>query len=138
MRALTRTKNRIARRVSYFSCGWPGQLYPGTGRPACALLSLPLDSARRGAPGPALRALLNDMRAGRVRRCTQFLKICAIYDARNEIVHQGQLPAGEDRPSTWFIAAHLLGQVLAWFAAHPDSDLSALDADIQALPTPPA
>lgn len=129
---------RIARRVSYFSCGWPGQLYPGTGRLACALLSLPLNGRRRGAPGPALRRVLNDMRAGRVMRCTQFFDVCAIYDSRNEIVHQGQLRAGQDRPGTWFIAAQLLGSVLAWFAAHPGSDLSDLDAEIAALPTPPA
>jgi hypothetical protein len=131
-------KFRIARRVSYFSCGWPGRLYPGTGRTACTLLSLPLSGRRRGAPGPALGRVLNNMRAGRVMRCTQFFDVCAIYDARNEIVHHGQLPADQDRPDTWFIAAQLLGQVLAWFAAHPDSDLSDLDAEIAALPTPSA
>jgi len=131
-------KFRIARRVSYFWCGWPGQLYPGTGRPACALLSLPLDGQRRGAPGPALRRVLADMRAGRVMRCTQFFDVCAVYDARNEIVHHGQLSVGQDPPSTWFTGAQLLSKVLAWFAAHPDSDLSDLDAEISALPTPPA
>ena len=131
-------KFRIARRVSYFWCGWPGQLYPGTGRPACSLLSLPLDGQRRGSPGPALRRVLADMRARRVMQCTQFHDVFAIYDARNEIVHHGQLPVGQHPPSTWFIGAQLLSNVLAWFATHPESDLSDLDAEISALPTPPA
>ena len=63
-------------------------------------------------------------------RCTRFFGVCAVYDARNEIVHHGQLPVGQDPPSTWFIGAQLLSKVLAWFAAHPDSDLSDLDAEI--------
>lgn len=130
-------KFRIARRVSYFSCGWPGQLYPGTGRPTCPLLSLPLNARRSGAPGPQLRRVLDDMRNGLAIPCTQFFKVCDIYDARNEIVHRGQLPVGWKRPNTWFIAAVLLDPVLAWFASHPDSDLSELDAEIASLPTSP-
>lgn len=130
-------KFRIARRVSYFSCGWPGQLYPGAGRPACPLLSLPLSGQRPGAPGPQLQRVLRDMQAGRAHPCTRFFQVCRIYDARNEIVHRGRLPANWQRPDTWFIAAHLLSPVLAWFASHPDSDLSELDDEIAALPTPP-
>jgi len=129
-------KFRIARRASYFSCGWPRQLYPGTGRPACPLLSLPLDSRRPGAPGRELKTLLHDMRAGRAHPCTYFLDVCDVYDARNEIVHRGQLPASWPRPDTWFIAAHLLGQVLAWFARHPGAELSLLDSEISSLPPP--
>jgi hypothetical protein len=129
-------KFRIARRVSYFCCGWPGQFYAGTGRSACPLLSLPLSDRRRGAPGPELQRVLRDMRAGRVNPCTRFFEVCHICNARNEIVHRGRLPADSKRPDTWFIAALLLGPVLAWFAGHPDSDLSELDAEIAALPTP--
>jgi hypothetical protein len=128
-------KFRIARRVSYFSCGWPGRLYPGTGRPACPLLSLPLGSGQHaGKPGPQLANILRNMREGRANRCSMFFQVCHIYEARNAIVHRGRLPAGWKRPDTWFIAALLLGPVLVWFADHPDSDLSELDADIAALP----
>jgi proteasome lid subunit RPN8/RPN11 len=77
------------------------------------------------------------MRTGRATPCTRFFQVCRIYDARNELVHRGRLPTESKRPDTWFIAAHLLRPVLAWFASHPDSDLSELDADISALPTPP-
>ena len=129
-------KFRIARRVSYFSCGWPRQLYPGTGRLACPLLSLPLSDRRQGAPGHQLRAVLRDMREGRSNPCTTFFEVCHLYDARNEIVHRGRLPVSSKRPDTWFIAALLLGPVLTWFASHPTSDLSELDAEIAALPTP--
>jgi hypothetical protein len=130
-------KFRIARRASYFWCGWPRQLYPGTGRLACPLLSLPLHHRRPGAPSLELKTLLHDMRAGRTLGCTYFLDVCDIYDARNEIVHRGQLPAHWKRPDTWFIGAHLLSQVLAWFARHPDAELSLLDSEISSLPTPP-
>ena len=133
-------KTRIARRASYFSCGWPGQAYPGTGRAACPLLSLPLRSEqhRRGAPGPELQGILDEMREGRRIPCTRFVQVRGIYSARNKIVHEGRLPAGWAHPDTWFIAALLLGPVLAWFASHPDSNLSELDAEIAALPAPPA
>jgi hypothetical protein len=131
-------KFRIARRVSYFSCGWPGQLYPNTGRLACPLLSLPLSDQRQGAPGPRLQRVLRDMRAGRANPCTTFFQACHIYEARNEIVHRGQLPVNSKHPGTWFIAALLLRPLLTWFASHLDSDLSELDADIAALPTPSA
>lgn len=123
-------KFRIARRVSYFSCGWPGELYPGTARVPCALMSLPLDGRRSGAPGPALRGVLDDMRAGRSMRCSTFLDVLDIYDLRNQIVHEGYLPSEVSRPSTWFVASQLLGEVLAWFAAHPDAELGDLDAEI--------
>lgn len=128
-------KFRIARRTSYFACGWPRQLYPGTGRRACRLLSAPLNSQPPGVPGPELRRVLDDMRAGRTIQCTKFFDVCDIYAARNEIVHQGRLAVGRKRPDTWFIATYLLASVLAWFARHPDSDLSELDAEIAALPT---
>ena len=49
---------------------------------------------------------------------------------------EGEHPDQES--DTWFIAALLLGPVLAWFASHPDSNLSELDAEIAALPAPPA
>ena len=132
-------KTRIARRASYFTCGWPGQVYPGTGRAACPLLSLPLRSEqhRRGAPGPELQRVLDEMRERRRTPCTRFAQVRAIYSVRNKIVHEGRLPAGWAHPDTWFIAALLLGPVLAWFASHPDSNLSELDTEIAALPAPP-
>ena len=70
-------KTRIARRASYFTCGWPGQVYPGTGRAACPLLSLPLRSEqhRRGAPGPELQGILDEMREGRRIPCTRFVQV---------------------------------------------------------------
>ena len=78
------------------------------------------------------------MREGRRIPCTRFVQVRGIYSARNKIVHEGRLPAGWAHPDTWFIAALLLGPVLAWFASHPDSNLSELDAEIAALPAPPA
>ncbi len=63
-------KFRIARRVSYFICGWLEASYLAGGRPACPLLALPLRA--RGQPGPDLERLIGDIKAGNVRPCTQF------------------------------------------------------------------
>jgi len=64
-------------------------------------------------------------------------KVCDIYDARNEIVHRGQLTVGRQRPDTWFIAPFCWARYWPWFARHPDAEFSLLDAEISALPTPP-
>jgi hypothetical protein len=127
-------KHLIARRVSYFACGWPGPVYADGTRTACALMSLPLRPS--GAPGAELARLLSEMRAGNARPCSQYFDVLALYDARSTIVHQGTLGLSADQESsaTCFIAARLLHRVLTWFAGHPDDDLTELDAQIAALP----
>lgn len=128
----TRTKKYvIARRVSYFTCGWPGEVYADGTRLSCALMSLPLNSNGNNSE---LAQLVSDMRAGSIRPCSQFLDVLDLYEARNKIVHKGKLglsPAQEQH-STWFIAARLLYRALTWFAAHPHADLTKLDAEIAA------
>lgn len=130
-------KHVIARRVSYFTCVWPGLVYADGTRTACALMSLPLRS--NGRPGPELADLLNEMRAGNVRSCSHYFDALALYDARSTIVHEGRigLSADQEDSATWFIAARLLHRALRWFAAHPDDDLTELDRQIAALPAAP-
>ena len=77
-------KFRIARRVSYFICGWLEGSYQAGGRPACPLLALPLRA--RGEPSPDLERLIADISAGKIRPCTQFFDVVGLYDARNQIV----------------------------------------------------
>lgn len=125
-------KFRLARRVSYFVCGYLTELYTAGTRPACALLALPLKP--NGHPGKGLEKLLKQVREGDVAPCTQFQDVLDIYDARNDIVHSGRLRQGRERPLPWFVAARLWKPVLAWFAEHPDSDLSELDDEIAFLP----
>jgi hypothetical protein len=69
--------------------------------------------------------------------CTYIIGVCEIHDARHEIVHRGQLPVGRKRPDTWLITAHLLRQVLGWFATDPEAEIGRLDSEISSLPTPP-
>lgn len=128
-------KYLIARRVSYFTCGWPGDVYADRTRAACPLMVLPLKSDRT--PGAAFKQLLGDIQAGNIRPCTQFFRVLALYEARNKIVHDGKLGLSPDQESraTWFIAARLLHRVLTWFAQHPGSDLAELDAETAGLPT---
>lgn len=128
-------KFRLARRVSYFLCGWPGDnRYTAGKRAACPLLSLPL--SRQGQPGKELEKLIKDIRDGQTARCSQFLDVLDLYDARNSLVHGGRIGLTESQQTqaTWFIANWLLPQVLAWFADHPDAALTELDAEVASLP----
>lgn len=126
-------KHLIARRASYFACGWPGPVYADGTRTACPLMSLPLRPS--GAPRAELTRLLSQMRAGIARPCSQYFDVLALYDARSTIVHEGKLGISADQENsvTWFIAARLLHRVLTWFAGHPDDDLTELDTQIAAL-----
>jgi hypothetical protein len=127
-------KFRVARRVSYFMCGWPGDnRYPAGNRPPCALLTLPLNS--RGQPLQSLQGLIAAVNSGQASPCTEFFRVLDLFDARNRIVHGGRigLKEGEQSAATWFISRYLLPQVLRWFADHPDVELAELDADIAAL-----
>jgi hypothetical protein len=97
-------------------------------------MSLPLRP--NGGPSPELAELLNEMRAGNIRPCSQYFDALALYDARSTIVHEGKLglSADQENSATWFTAARLLHRVLTWFAVHPDDDLTELDRQIAALP----
>ena len=118
----------IARRASYFTCGWPGEVYVDGTKPSCALMSLPLNS---NGTNPELVQLVSNMRAGNSRPCSRFLNVLNLYEARNKIVHEGKLGLSYDQQhATWFIAARLLHRVLTWFAAHPHADLTELDTEI--------
>lgn len=128
-------KFRIARRVSYFVCGWPGQRYVDGRRPACPYLTLPID--HRGSPGPELGKRIRDVNAGLIALdCSQFFDVLDLYQARNKIVHGGRIGMTSDieGPATWFIASWLLRPLLAWYSRHPQSDLAELDAEIAAVP----
>lgn len=130
-------KFRIARRVSYFMCGWPGDdRYPSGNRPPCALLTLPLTA--RGQPQQELRDLIDAVNSGQADWCTEFFRVLDLFDARNRIVHGGRIGLKENEQSaaTWFISRYLLPQVLRWFADHPDAGLAELDAEIAALAVP--
>lgn len=127
-------KFRVARRVSYFMCGWPGDnRYPAGNRPPCALLTLPLNS--RGQPRQELQRLLDAVNSGQTSPCTEFFGILDLFDARNRIVHGGRIGLKENEQSaaTWFIPRYLLPQVLRWFADHPGAELAELDAEIAVL-----
>jgi hypothetical protein len=91
--------------------------------------------------GPQLSNLIRDIRSAGSRglRCTYFLDVIGLYDARNDIVHGGRLglTEGQESHATWFIAAWLLWPVLAWFAEHPTEELTDLDQEIAGLATMP-
>jgi hypothetical protein len=129
-------KFRIARRVSYFVCGWPNERYPDGRRLPCPYLTLPLDN--NGFPGTALRQLINDVESGTAPNmyCSQFFDVLDLYDARNTMVHTGRLgiSAREEGQATWYLAVWFLRPVLTWFAEHPGAELADLDTEIAARP----
>ena len=131
-------KVRVARRVSYFMCGWPGDnRYPAGNRPPCALLTLPLTT--HGQPRKELKDLINAVDSGQMSPCTEFFGVLDLFDVRNRIVHGGRLGLTEQEKNraTWYISRWLLPQVLRWFADHPDTELAELDAEIAALAAQP-
>jgi hypothetical protein len=130
-------KVRIARRASYFVCGWPRERYPDGRRPACPYLSLPIND--RGQPQAELDRIIQGGRQAAFDAgiyCSMFFDLLDLYNDRNEIMHRGklELTPEEEGPATWFIASWLLQPVLTWFAEHPDAELSELDAEIGLLP----
>jgi hypothetical protein len=127
-------KFRVARRVSYFMCGRPGDnRYPAGNRPPCALLTLPLST--RGQPQQELRDLINAVDSGQSDWCTEFFRVLDLFDARNRIVHGGRigLKDNEQSAATWFVSRYLLPQVFQWFADHPNAELAELDTELAAL-----
>jgi hypothetical protein len=131
-------KFRVARRVSYFMCGWPGDdRYTAGNRPPCALLTLPLNT--RGQPQQELRELIEAVDTGQMTPCTEFFRVLDLFDARNAMVHGGRLGLGqkEQNAATWHISRWLLPQVLRWFADHPGAELAELDAQIAGVSAPP-
>jgi hypothetical protein len=129
-------KYRIARRVSYFVCGWPNERCPDRRRMPCPYLTLPLDN--NGRRGTALKQLLNDVESRTTPNmyCSQFYDVLDLYDARNAIVHAGRLgiSSHEEGQATWYLTSWLLRPVLTWFAEHPGAELANLDAEIASLP----
>lgn len=129
-------KYRLARRVSYFVCGWPDERYMD-GRPACPYLTLPLDE--KGQPDRAFRQLIKNVNDGLMPDiyCSQFFDVLDLYDARNALAHGERLSLAlrEEGRATWYLSAWLLKPVLTWFAQHPDAELTELDTQIATLPT---
>jgi hypothetical protein len=106
-------KFRVARRVSYFMCGWPGDnRYPAGNRPPCALLTLPLST--RGQPQQELRELIDAVDSGQMSPCTEFFGVLDLFAARNRIVHGGRLGLTEKEQNRHarFISMWLPRQVL--------------------------
>jgi hypothetical protein len=128
-------KFRVARRVSYFMCGWPSDdRYPAGNRPPCPLLTLPMTT--RGQPQQELRELIGAVDTGKQPvPCTEFFRVLDLFAARNRIVHGGRIGLTNEEQSgaTWFISRWLLPQALRWFADHPSAELAELDAEIAAL-----
>jgi hypothetical protein len=129
-------KFRLARRASYFVCGWPDDtLYTSGQRPGCPLMTLPLKS--NGQPGAELQAVIDNVRAANARGlyCTWFFDVIRLYDDRNTVAHGGRLGLSDRQAdqATWFIPSLLLRPVFTWFEEHPTADLTDLDSQIASL-----
>lgn len=138
-------KYRVARRVSYFVCGLPNDRH-ADGRPACPYLTYAIK--KDGNPSEAFQGFLEEVRDGLLgqdqaraelalgKYCSQFFDVLDLHDARNVLAHGGRLDltAREEGQATWYLTGWLLRPVLTWFAEHPDSELTELDAEIATLP----
>jgi hypothetical protein len=122
----------LARRAAFLSCSVPQRSMCGRDRDACHYLAWAPKAD--GNATPALRDLLSRARIDPRFRCSQYLELLDLYDARNRAIHDGSsgLTVDDVKQIMWRINQWLLPGLLAWCAAHRDADLGALDKEISA------
>jgi len=122
-------KFRLARRHAFLTCGAIMDSMCGRGRPSCPYLALdPTQKAQRA----EIEALLERARSdGRVR-CSEYLDVIDLYNARNRAVHDGTVGADLKavRNALYSVYRWLVAGALRWYATCSDDDLHTLDEDI--------
>lgn len=138
-------KFRLARRQAFLACSVPQNSMCGRDRASCPYLGLDPDIKADADRLDELRSRAErDVRV----RCSEYLRMIELYDARNRTIHDGTVGADLKtvRSSLYAIYRWLIPRVYDWYAAHPaDHELRELDADIvkvvisrPAEPLPPA
>lgn len=125
----------VARRAIYFSCGHATGDPCGRGRDTC--LNLALDPAGGRQNVKKLNGLRDSDDTWWL--CTEWQQLVGWFDHRAAYVHRGEDERPTERgfaPDYW-VYASLLTPILAWFRAHPDEPILALDAALNGLPEAP-
>jgi hypothetical protein len=122
-------KLRLARRHAFLTCLVLTGEMCGRDRPSCRYLALdPGNDAQRR----EIAALIERARSdGRVR-CTMYLDIIGLYNARNRAVHDGTVGADLKtvRNALYPVYRWMVPEALRWYAACAGDDVQQLDDEI--------
>ena len=122
-------KFRLARRHAFLTCLVPTREMCGRDRPSCRYLALdPAHSAQRH----AITALVDLAQSDVTIRCTMYLDVIGLYDARSRAVHEGT--AGADLEAVgkalYPVYRWMVPEALRWYATCAGDDLPSLDEEI--------
>ena len=122
-------KFRLARRHAFLTCLVHTRDMCGRDRPSCRYLALdPGNSAQR----QEITALVDRAQSDVRIRCTMYLEVIGLYDARSRAVHEGT--AGADLEAVakalYPVYRWMVPQALRWYAACVGDDLESLDEEI--------
>jgi hypothetical protein len=122
-------KFRLARRHAFLTCLAPTGDMCGRDRPSCRYLALdPANSAQR----QQITALVDQAQSDVGVRCTMYLDVINLYNARSRAVHEGTV--GADLPAVrnalYPVYRWMVPEALRWYAACVGDDLQALDEEI--------
>lgn len=130
-------KYGIARRAAFLSCSVPQGSMCGRDRPSCPYLAY--DPSQK--VPDALKALVERSKVDDSVLCSHYRFPFDLYGHRNDAIHQGtsRLAFDDVVRAGWEVSQWLVPPLLEWCARHPDEDIGAIDAEIEAtvLANPP-
>jgi|ERR1700722_963021 len=122
-------KFRLAQRHAFLTCLIPAGDMCGRDRKSCHYLALDLDIRVQR---DELIALIERARSDPRVRCTMYLDMIDLYNARNRAVHDGT--AGSDldaiKETLYPVFRWMVPQALRWYAAHNDGGLQQINDEI--------
>jgi hypothetical protein len=126
---------RLARAIAFFGCGRHDDDLCGRSRDTCPYLEL----------NPDIGAERSKLKRLRVKgalppwRCSEWHRVVDWYDDRSEVVHgSGPLISYKEASNALFwVCRYLAEPILQWLADHPTDPVTALEAEIDALPPAP-
>ena len=126
---------RLARHVTWFGCGLPGDNLCGRDRPICAYLHLSPNNSCDRSRLSSLRVLGNTHVAW---RCSEWHRVMDWYDARSDAAHgvPNAVDAREASSAEYCVLHYLMEPILNWLREHPQAPVADLEAMIDAVEEP--
>jgi ribosome modulation factor len=126
---------RLARAVAFFGCGRHNGDLCGRSRDTCPYLELNPDKTSE-------RSRLKQLRVKGAHppwRCAEWHRVVDWYDHRSDVVHgSGPVISYKDASNAlYWVCRYLAEPILQWLADHPTAPVTALEAEIAALPPAP-
>ncbi|MYG73644.1 MAG: hypothetical protein F4197_14375 [Acidimicrobiia bacterium] len=126
---------RLARHVTWFGCGRPGDNLCGRDRPICAYLYLSPNKSRDRGRLNSLRDLGNTHLGW---RCSEWHQVMDWYDARSAAAHGAlnSVDAKHASSAEYCVLHYLMEPILNWLREHPQEPVADLEEVIDAIEEP--